>query len=399
MKKIVAMMLALVLVLSMASVAWAADGDPAPATKTAEDSGFTENKTNVAADSKPTITINKGYVINDSANATGITNHPADDPTFSVDKTEYYVNGKKDTTVTVPTLGSITTKGVTEGTFDAQKAVITIKLPTYTKVGEYAYYLKEAAPTSPTAGVTYNYTDGSLILKVTVINEFDTDGKPTGKLLIGGIALRQTNVNAGNANNSTEKLDKDTGDKDNVHNEYEAGKLTVDKTVTGNMGDTSKPWVFKAEFTPKAGETVRGTITFDGNGTYYGTTQPTINADTGVVTGTASTDKSIAASWNSKQTVYFTLTSGQTFIFNNIPRDVTYTITELEADSYGYTTTKTGDTGTMTKDAAKTASFVNNKSQTPDTGVSVTMVPYLMILAVVMVGAAMMIIRRRKEEM
>ena len=46
-----------------------------------------------------------------------------------------------------------------------------------------------------------------------------------------------------------------------------------------------------------------------------------------------------------------------------------------------------------------TASFVNHKEQTPDTGVSIASMPYVMILAVAMMGAAMMIIRRRKEEM
>ena len=386
MKKIVAMMLALMLVLVSVSAL-------------ADDSGFPQNTADpkVAADSKPTITINKGYVINDSANATGITNHPADDPSFSVDKTEYYFNGTKDTSVTVPALESISTAGVTEGTFDAQKAVITIQLPAYTKVGEYAYYLKEAAPTSPTAGVTYNYTDGSLILKVTIINELDTDGKPTGNLLIGGIALRQTNVNAGNTNNSTEKLDNADGGPNNVHNEYEAGKLTVDKTVTGNMGDTSKPWVFKAEFKPATGEKVRGTITFGGNGTYYGKTQPQINADTGVITGTASTETSIAADWTTLDPVYFTLTSGQTFEFINIPEGVEYTITELEANDYGYTTNNESVTDTMSKDAAKTASFVNNKQETPDTGIGLDTVPYMMIMAIALMGVAMMIVRRREE--
>jgi len=385
MKKIVAMLLALAMLLAMTSAL-------------ADDSGFPQNTENAPADSEPTITIKKGYVINDPGNTTGITNHPADNPKFSVDKVEYYINGKLDSTVNVPPLTSITTDGVDEGTFDAEKAVITIKLPKYTKVGEYAYYLKETAPDSPTAGVTYNYTDGSLILKVTIINKLDANNKPTGELLIGGIALRQTNVNAGNENKSTEKLNNVDGDKDNVHNEYEAGKLTVDKTVKGNMGDTSKPWVFKAEFTPATGETVRGTITFGGEGTYYGTTQPTINAETGVITGTVSADTSIAADWNEKQTVYFTLTSGQTFTFINIPEGVNYTITELEANKYGYTTNNETVTDTMGKDADKTASFVNEKSQNPDTGVSVTVVPYIMILAVAMMGAAMMITRRRKEE-
>lgn len=391
MKKIVALMLALIMALSMASVAMAANNG------TKNSSAFVPE---TALDATQELTIVKGYAVNDTDDSTEP--HPADTLTFTVNSSAYYFNGVKDETVTSIPQPTITNPTVTEGT---AKPELKVKLPDYTgcKVGEYVYYLVEED--AKTAGVTYNYTTSNpLVLKVTLINETDaTTGELTGKVIIGGIALRDggdDGVNAGNANNSTKKLDSTTGSKDDVHNEYEKGKITVDKTVTGNMGDTTKPWIFKLTLTPADGETVRGTVKISGSGTYVGPTAPTAD-DNGNVTGnTAASSLTIAPTWDSKQEVYFTLTSGQNLTFDNIPEGVAWTIEEVEADKYGYTTTKaTKESGTIAANDDITASYVNKKSQTPDTGVSITAVPYIMILAVAMMGAVMMIIRRRKEEM
>ncbi len=400
MKKFVALMLAMMLVVGMASVAMAANHG------TKDSSKFTPN---TAVDSKQTITITKGYTINDADNTTD--NHPADTLTFTQSSSAYYINGAVNSNVTVPALTTITASAVTEST---TAATISITLPDYSDcpVGEYVYYLTEAD--AKTAGVTYNYTSSNpLVLKVTLINETDsTTGAPTGNILIGGIALRDggdAGVNAGNANGSKEKLDSTTGLKEDVHNNYDKGKLTVTKTVTGNMGDTTKPWIFKAEFETTNNETVRGTISLAGStGTYYGETAPTAAADTGVVTGTASTDTTIVpgTGWTSK-TVYFTLKHGQNFVFDNIPEGVKYKVTEIEAAKYDYTTKLNGTATTdgvlaqaeMTRNGDVTAAYVNTKNQTPDTGIALDAVPYVMIMAITLMGAAMMIVRRRKEDM
>jgi len=390
MKKIVAMLLALAMLLAMTSAMAANHG-------TKNSSAFTPE---TALDAQQELTIVKGWAINDADDTTN--KHPADRVTFTVSGSKYYFNGLEDTSVTPPTLTAPAVVNVTEST---DKANIIVKLPDFTgcKVGEYVYYLTEAD--YKTAGVTYNYTtDNPLTLKVTLINETDaTTGKLTGNVIIGGIALRdggEDGDNPGNENQSTKKLDSSTGSKDDVHNEYEYGKITVDKTVTGNMGDTTKPWIFKLTLTPAAGETVRGTVKISGNGTYIGEpeTPPTAD-DNGNVTGnTAASSLTIAPTWDSAKVVYFTLTSGQSLSFDNIPEGVTWEIEEVEADEYDYTTTKPTESGTITAKADIKASYVNEKSQNPDTGVSVTVVPYIMILAVAMMGAAMMITRRRKEE-
>jgi len=389
MKKIVAMMLALAMVLAMTSAMAANSG-------TKNSSAFTPQ---TALDAQQELTIVKGWAINDADDTTN--KHPADQVTFSQSESHYYFNGVKDESVTPPALPTIAVVTVDEGT---AKANIKVKLPDFTgcKVGEYVYYLTEAD--YKTAGVTYNYTtDNPLVLKVTLINKTDPDtGELTGEVIIGGIALRDggdDGVNPGNANNSTKKLDSTTGSKDDVHNEYEYGKITVDKTVTGNMGDTTKPWIFKLTLTPATGETVRGTVNISGSGTYVGETAPTADTNGNVTGNTAAASATIAPTWDSEKVVYFTLTSGQNLSFDNIPEGVAWEIEEVEADQYGYTTTKAStESGTIAaKDDIK-ASYINKKDQTPDTGITLESVPYIMIMMIAMAGATMMIARKRREE-
>ena len=411
MKKIVAMMLALAMVLAM-TAALAVEGQP--------DSGL--------GTTSP-ITIKKGYVINGSDDADpDYPEHPADTITFTVDSTEYYFNGQKSSAATVPAIADadITVSTILESD---DPATITIALPTaaYSKVGEYVYYLKETG--NATAGVTYNY-DGSsadkfLTLKVTVIKDMDSESATYGQLIIGGIALRQgkdPNPVEKSADVMKEKLDSAKGDSDNVHNEYEAGKLTVSKTVTGNMGDTDKNWIFKATFKTTNSETVRGTITIqkENNAVYVGETAPTADAD-GVVTPTAASADTIlpgSDGWTTK-TVYFTLRSGDKLTFVNVPEGVEWEVTEVEAGMYGYTTTAAASDTVVTPStedadattdtaqtkgeitAAKqgdTADYTNTKTVDIDTGITLESVPYIMIMMIAMAGAAMMIARKRREE-
>ena len=338
MKKIVAMMLALVLVLSMASVAWAASSDQP---SKAANSNLTTVK-DLPLTEAYVMDINKGYVNNDTANSTTTEPHPADVETFFVgDGTKttdsgtktnapaLYVNGKIVEGATIPAI-TLTTDTITEGDKVPQFHVTLAANTTFAIPGEYVYYIYETVGTNEkTAGVTYNYAEKPLILKITVVNKTETttddDGKTTTTMVkdssgnqilqIGGVALRyNTDLNLQNATqgNKLNAQEKDNNIND-VHNEYEFGKVTVNKTVTGNMGDTTKPWVFKATFTPADGETVRGTIRTSGSGTYYGKTSPTINSDNGAVAGTAAA-ANIAAGWTDEQVVYFTITHNQNFV-------------------------------------------------------------------------------------
>lgn len=93
----------------------------------------------------------------------------------------------------------------------------------------------------------------------------------------------------------------------------------------------------------------------------------------------------------------FLLKHGETISIANLPYGVTYTVTETAAD--GYTTTKTGDTGKVSA-ADQTAAFTNDKTGTPDMGVNLTTLPYILVFAgvIVIAGAAFITRRRRYED-
>lgn len=74
-------------------------------------------------------------------------------------------------------------------------------------------------------------------------------------------------------------------------------------------------------------------------------------------------DKSINGQYGSMNFVNgvatFTLQGGQSREADNLPVNITYTVTEEDYSGAGFTTEKIGDTGTITKDQTATASFTN----------------------------------------
>lgn len=216
----------------------------------------------------------------------------------------------------------------------------------YSSVGVYTYTITETVGT--TAGVTYR--EAPITLKVTVIEQ-------NGQIRVAAIHTEESGAQK----------------SDTITNTYSAGELDVTKTVTGNLGDKSKYFKFTVTLTAPEGKDVRSEIG-------VGDTSYEQNPTT-IAVGTA-TD--------------FYLKDGETLSFTNIPYDVTYTVTEADYTADGYTTTKTGDTGTMDA-AAKTAAFTNSKAGQIDTGVVLNNMPYVVVLAVLLGGAAVVLIRKRRD--
>ncbi len=148
-------------------------------------------------------------------------------------------------------------------------------------------------------GVTYTVTEA----------EADTDGyvtKYTGE--------------TGTINEGTQKATF-------TNTKEEHAKLSVQKTVTGNAGDTNKEFHF--------------TVTLAGIGSGITGTFGSMTFTNGVAE--------------------FTLKHNETKTAENLPAGVTYTVIEKEADTDGYTTSTTGESGTLVKDGTTTVKFVNNK--------------------------------------
>lgn len=106
-------------------------------------------------------------------------------------------------------------------TYDAVSKKFTVDLPMYTNVGEYIYVITEVD--NKQGGVTYD--TNTYYLKVTVAYEDDTYTN-----LVCYPALHTGSVDGKKA--------------DAITNTYEAGSLSISKAVTGNMGDKSKYFEF-----------------------------------------------------------------------------------------------------------------------------------------------------------
>lgn len=155
------------------------------------------------------------------------------------------------------------------------------------------------------------------------------------------------------------------------------GNLTVSKTVTGDGGDTNKAFTF----TVKAGAY--------GN---YGLLNGTFG-DMEFVDGVAT----------------FTLKSGESKTAKDIPAGITYEVTEAEANKDGYTTTSTGEKGTIpTRDTA-VAKFTNDKAGekkpepeekpwvAPPTGDNNHLGLWIMLAVMSMFGIVFIMLNRRRS--
>ena len=234
--------------------------------------------------------------------------------------------------------------------------VVTINLPDYTGVGVYTYQISETP--GDTAGVTYDGTDVYLV--VTVIQQGDD-------------LVRLPKIHVDSA--SGEKLGEGEEDADKAFvNTYSAGTLNVSKTVKGAFGDRNKDFEFTVTFTKPESENVESDID-------------------ATVAGEAVEDFALDFSGDGVDTYTFNLKHDETASFTNIPYGVTYTVTETATE--GYDTTKTGDSGTI-EAATQTAAFTNTKGGTIDTGISTDSLPYFLIAAGVVAGAAVLVTRRRR---
>lgn len=159
-----------------------------------------------------------------------------------------------------------------------------------------------------------------------------------------------------------------------------SANLTVTKTVTGKLGDTNKAFTF--QILDASGNPVTLTT---GNYEFSNTNGALLNDGT-----------------NGK----FTLKDGASITFKNLPSGE-YKIVEEDYTGEKYETSyvvdsKTPENGqearvTIGTDA-KTLAFTNHCTLKPDTGVLLDTLPYIVILAVVAGGVALLMLRKHRKE-
>lgn len=247
---------------------------------------------------------------------------------------------------------------------------------TYPSVGYYYYEFQETQ--GDTAGVTYS--SDACVLRVAVVRD-----DATGALGIGNIKLMSVDA--------TGKLAK----KDSITNFYSAGTLTIEKQVTGNMGDRDKEFAVTVTF--NAGEKkIKAPITI--------TTETT-------TTTTNPTTLTPEAYGSSELTAIIYVKHGTKITFSNIPEGVTYTVKETKADGYDnpdYSlngTAVSGDTvtGTVADTAEETMNpsvkIVNHKESSIDTGIILSNLPYILALLGIAAAASVLLVTKnhhRRED-
>lgn len=352
MKKLISIVLALMLVFSLATVAMAA-----------EDEGYTD---------ATTVTMYKQYNATNSG-----TTSPVETIKFTVTKKTITENDAATWPADTDPTDSVDDGGVTvndltlaAGAANGTKYPVTINLPTYSAVGIYTYEIEENG--TGKAGVTY-FGD-KITLVVTVIEQ-------NGKVRVAAVHT-ETPVSP--------SYDKDGTTKSNTFvNTYSAGSLSVKKNVTGNLGDKEKYFAITVSLTDTTSDNY-GTD-YTGNTITVGQTSYSVTVDGKTTTNPTSISIGTPAT--------FHLKDGETLTLSNIPYGTEYTVTEVDLSDYTETITGGDANGAGVVDSASETlvTVENHKEVQVDTGITLDSLPFVLILAVCAGVAVLFVVKRRNS--
>lgn len=373
MKKIFALLLAIVMVMGLATVVSAEDPETPASPK------FTTK-----VQLKKLYTITGAKDVNDTADVVESDDvYPHETLSFTVAAGDPIADNTK-----MISVADLKVEGV--------NGTMAITLPDYEKVGVYTYVISETPGNAQ--GATYVTDQDTITVKVLVSYAAD------GKTLEANLYLVQENASNGTQATEIEVDNNKIAKVDTFVNKYDVGHMSVAKTVTGNLGDHEAD--FKVKVTFNATKTVKSTITY---------------VEGGVV-------KKIDPEWTGDKPVDIVLSHGDTVNFYNIPDGVTYTVKEdnshllandktnpdpnsaVTADytvTYGGADTNTNTagknternaTGTITKDATDAVTINNAKSTSVETGIVMDSVPFVVMAVIAVLGLAAFTAKKRVQE-
>jgi len=267
---------------------------------------------------------------------------------------------------TTVALNDVATDAIT-ATGTVVEATSKIDLTKCVELGKYNYTITEVVPETQTAGVTYNENKEEYTVLVQVLAELGENDIPTGQVVRNVIMKNKAGT----------KVEKAA-----FENKYEAGSLTVKKSIEGNMATKTDKATVTVTFTAKAGTEVKSAI----------------GVAAGDVTATPSTTD---ASWTTCTYTLTNVTNASEIVFTNVPSGVSFEVKQTAQNDDNvtktYTTTyePTTTTGTVAADSADVITIIDTATEEIATGVFTDNMPYFMLLAFVMILAAAVVLKKR----
>lgn len=346
MKKVVSIILALIMMMSLTVAAFAAEGDASPAPTLSDTASIDVwkhyNKVAPAPKETFSFTVGKGSCDN-----------------LAVEEKE------------IPTIAGF---GITFEA-DTTDAKYKLDLPEFTRVGKYVYEISETS--GNTAGVTYDSTPVYLVVDVltdennhlyryvSLHKGSEAGGKSGGSPTEGTYVPAFTNTfSSTKPNPDPDPSKKETG-------------FGVKKTVSGNSADDKRYFDFKVTFTIAEDKTFDGTISVS-TASYAG--NPTAATKTG----------------NNTYEVTLKLKHNDTITFGSVPVGTTYSVSETVPT--GYTASVNNVTGTVEAENVTIVTIDNNYNKEIPAGVSLDSLPYVIMLTVVAAAAVLIMLKKRAAQ-
>lgn len=308
-----------------------------------------------------------GYTITQGAYQAASSNTPATNPAGGV--------------TGFPTTASVTFDAVAPQSGTASKTgTVDLSNVSFTKVGNYTWTIAENSSTDAD-----NYPkDSTNTYTVKVSVRYDNDQNMVATVVV--------------ADKNGQKVTPVSGDNSNIlfTSAPEFTKITIAKTVSGNMGDQQEYFKVNVTINGTSGDTYN-LSGLDASGvTYNGAS---VTNPTTIPAGTAT-----AVYLKHGQTVTIGAGSDGTSA-NEIPLGLTYTFVEgAEGNAANYVTNINGstsdskDAGNLTTAATNTNTIANSYASDTLTGVLLTIMPYIIIVAIAVAGIAYLVVKNRKNK-
>ncbi len=296
-----------------------------------------------------------------------------------------------------PITNGTATDGIVNSTdkkYATKTATIDFTGVTFDEPGVYRYIITESAQTD---------TTGRIVNDTTTTRTLDVYIKDNnGTLAFDGYVLYNGTVTGGpsTSDNAASSGVSGATKNDKYVNEVVTKDLTLSKTVTGNQGSRDKFFKFTIAFTDLGNGTV---VNVEKTGAAVTPTKSSATVyEANVMGGTdANGVTKLTANASGAVSHDFYLSDGDTVKITGIPKGAKYTVTEVPED-YAPTATinstaaalTNGATAQQTLNDDSSVAFTNTRTGTVPTGVMLTMIPGVLIVAA---GAAGLFLIQRKK--